>query len=226
MSELEKLAVISFGEMKIRKVYLYNKFLDETMKPYNYVQVVMLRGLIGNWKQPIFFDYDCSLTKEKLLEIISFAENSSFPIVAMVSDMGGGNRSLHTALGISAEQTWFYNPCNSKKIHVFADVPHLIKLIRNHFVDHGFILNGKEINKSVIEKLVEITEKHDLSIAYKISKENLNVVGIGRQKVKLATKLFSHTVSKALTRCGALGHFQNENWKEAAEFFKDVSSYN
>jgi Transposase protein len=45
MTELEKVCVLSFDEMKLRKKYLYDKSDDETLK-----QVVMLRGLFGNWK--------------------------------------------------------------------------------------------------------------------------------------------------------------------------------
>lgn len=103
-------------------------------------------------------------------------------------------------------------------------LPHLIKLLRNHFVDQGFVLNGKEINKDIIEKLIVLTSKIDLNIAHKISIDNLHVKGAQRQKVKYATKLFSHTISRAISRCGALGQFHSENWRECAEFFKDVSN--
>jgi hypothetical protein len=119
MTEQQKICVLSFDEMKVRKIYLYDKSNDETLKPYSYVQVVMLRGLIGNWKQPIFYDYDCKLTKNLLFNIINFVEKSGknsknnhlstsvkkifslgFHIVAMVSDLGGGNRSLLNELQI------------------------------------------------------------------------------------------------------------------------------
>lgn len=76
MSTLDNVCVISFDEMKIRKCYLYDKVKDETLKPYSYAQVVMLRGLFKSWKQPIFYDYDFKLTKEKLFEIITFVESS------------------------------------------------------------------------------------------------------------------------------------------------------
>lgn len=96
------------------------------------------------------------MTKEKLFEIISFAENAGFPVVAMVSDLGGGNRGLHKDLNISISQTSFANPVNQKKIYVFADVPHLMKLLRNYCVDQGFIVNNTEINKEIIENLIHL----------------------------------------------------------------------
>lgn len=184
------MCVISFDEIKVKSLYLYDKANDETLKPYSYVQVAVLRGLFGNWKQPIFYAYDCPMTKSILFEIIQFAENAGFPVVAMVSDLGGGNRSLHNELGINTSQTWFTNPYSSHKIHVFADVPHLIKLLRNHFVDQGFTLNGTEINKEIIEKLITFTSSTDLNIAHKISMETLHVKGNNNNSFRLVLYIF------------------------------------
>lgn len=50
MNEMDKVCILSFDEIKIRKVYLYDKANDETLKPYSYAQVFMLRGLFSNWK--------------------------------------------------------------------------------------------------------------------------------------------------------------------------------
>lgn len=144
-------------------------------------------------------------------------------MVAMVSDLGGGNRKLSKELDCTPEKPWFRNPYNDEKIFVFADVPHLIKLIRNHFLDHGFVYKGKLIEKQIIQKLLSLTDNTDLKITHKISHENLNVTGAARQKVKLATKLFSHTVSAAVRWCGNNGYFGQENWFECAEFMKQVS---
>ncbi|KAL1505709.1 hypothetical protein ABEB36_005213 [Hypothenemus hampei] len=222
LSEVQKLCVLSFDEMKIKKCYMYDKANDATLQPYNYVQVAILRGLVGNWKQPIFYDYDCAMSKAKLFEIISFVEKAGFPIVAVVSDLGGGNRALHKELGITMQQTWFLSPVSNQKIYCFADVPHLIKLLRNHFVDDGFLLNSVEINKDIIERVIQLTTSTDLNIAHKISMDTLHVKGCQRQKVKFATKLFSHTISRAITRCGMLEGLSEQNWIVCANFFKDV----
>jgi len=48
--------------------------------------------------------------------------------------MGPTNRTLWNALGISLDQTFFQHPITLKKIFIFADAPHLIKLARNHFI--------------------------------------------------------------------------------------------
>ena len=66
-------------------------------------------------------------------------------------------------------------------------------LIRPYFLDHGFMFGeNNEINKDLIVKLPSLTSKSDLYMV------NLTVKGPQRQKVKLAAKLFSQTVSAAI----------------------------
>lgn len=72
----DRVCCLLFDEMKIRKEYIYDRAEDEVLKPFSYVQVVIMRGLFKSWKQPIFFDYDMKMTAEKLLQIIKFVEDS------------------------------------------------------------------------------------------------------------------------------------------------------
>lgn len=72
----DRVCTLLFDEMKIRKEYIYDRAEDETLKPFSYAQVVLMNGLFKSWKQPIFFDYDMKMTKEKLFEIIRFVEIS------------------------------------------------------------------------------------------------------------------------------------------------------
>ncbi|KAL1487972.1 hypothetical protein ABEB36_015353 [Hypothenemus hampei] len=186
----------------------------------------MARGICSNWKQPIFYNYDCKITKNLLFQIITKLENIGYPVYAINCDLGGSNRGLWNSLNISEENTSFKNPVSDKSIHVFADTPHMIKLLRNHFLDHGYILNGKMITSKPIVDLLHNTVKLDLKIAHKLTEDLLTVKGAQRQKVKYATKLFSHTISRAVTRLGTLGHYKTEdNWRECSDFFKIINDW-
>lgn len=55
LTKMERLCVLLFDEMKIQSIYDYDKKNDTTLGPTKYVQVIMARGIFGNWKQPIFF---------------------------------------------------------------------------------------------------------------------------------------------------------------------------
>lgn len=63
--------------------------------------------------------------------------------------MSGGNQGLWKELNVNITQTYMFNPCTN--IFFFADVPNPIKLIRNWFLDYGFILkDGTLINKALL----------------------------------------------------------------------------
>lgn len=68
----------------------------------------------------------------------------------------------------------------------------MIKLIRNQFLDAGFLVDGKLITSKPIVDVMQHTAYFDLNIAHKINEIILAVKGAQKQKVKLATKLFSH----------------------------------
>ena len=55
--------------------------------------------------------------------------------------MGGSNCGLLSNLNIDVQQNVLPNPANfSRNIHVFADPPHLLKLICTNLIDHGIKL--------------------------------------------------------------------------------------
>ena len=102
-------------------------------------------------------------------------------------------------------------------------MPHLVKLIRNHFLDSEFFIHNKKVTKKSLVELFENTNGKDHNIAHKLTKEHLTVKKAGRQKVKFATQLFSHTNSKAILRMGSLGILKSGDWKECADLLKIVS---
>lgn len=75
------------------------------------------------------------MSKELLNKIIEELHSIDFNVIAMVSDMGPSNMGLWKSLNISIMNTHFKHPKTSKNIYVFADVPHLLKLARNHLLD-------------------------------------------------------------------------------------------
>ena len=77
---------------------------------------------------------------------------------------------------------------NLLRVYIFADAPHMLKLARNHLLDHGFVYCGNIIDKKCLQLLLQLRMK-DLTIAHKLTKQHLNVVGTGRQKVKPAAQL-------------------------------------
>ncbi|CAB4060218.1 unnamed protein product [Lepeophtheirus salmonis] len=103
--------------MKTQKIY----------GPHSKVQVVMMRGLVEKWKQPIWFHFDTTMTKKLLDYIIIKMESNSFEIRAIVCDLG--NHTLRSQLGIDKGNFFFTNLFDcSRVVYIFPDSPNLLKL--------------------------------------------------------------------------------------------------
>lgn len=224
-SEFDKVCILSFDEMKIRSCYEYDKVNDTVMSPSKYVQVAVIRGLFKKWMQPIYYNFDSPMTVEILMNIIKRLEEINFTVVAIISDLGPTNTAVRRDLNISEEKPYFIHPSDKlKKIFVFADVPHLIKLLRNHFVDSGFIYKDKVITTRPIAEIIQV-EKSDLKISFKVNSTHLEVAQASRQKVKFATQLFSNSVSSCIKWCVANGKCKSLNALQCAEFIKTVNDW-
>lgn len=110
------------------------------------------------------------------------------------------------------------------KVFVFSDTPHLVKLIRNHYITSGLNINGTNLTKTTIQQTIRYCAKSDVSVLYKITDNHINVGSLAKQKVKLATQLFSHTTASSIRRCYALGN-DVENPCETADFFNLVNDW-
>jgi len=176
MRKFEKLVVLTFD-----KIYLNNKIsidreTQQVVRPHKTCQCVMVRSLFSNWKQPIHYYYDKAMTKDTIFNIIACLYDVDYT-VAITSDMGPGNMALWAELeiGIAPKNSFFQHPCNvDLKVYVFADAPHLLKLLRNHFLDEGFNIDDRLIDKKCIQKVLAINVK-DLKVAFAISQYYLDV---------------------------------------------------
>ncbi|KAE9542420.1 hypothetical protein AGLY_003281 [Aphis glycines] len=149
-------------------------------------QLISAQGLTCSWKQPVFYDFQCPMTKDLLFDIISEIQNAAF------------EKNLDIT-----PTSWFINPVSKKKVHVFADVPHLLKLARNHFIDKGFVLpENVYIGKNVLEGYLKISKKSEFELAFRFSEKHINVTGTLRQNMELATQVFSNRLAEALKYCG------------------------
>jgi len=196
-------------------MYDFDKSKEQVIGPHKIVQVVMARGLVFSWKQPVFYKYDTPMTPEILNDIICNLHDIGFNVISIVNDMGPTNQRLWKNMNVSYKTPNFNHPITGNRIHVFADVPHLLKLCRNNFIDNGFIINHTTnkifIGMNTVNQLVGIS-KQDLKLPYKLSNTHLNCTGPIWQKVKLAAQLFSKSVATAISFAGKRGAITISNW--------------
>ncbi|SPP88141.1 blast:Transposable element P transposase, partial [Drosophila guanche] len=101
MPEVDKLCVLSFDEMKVAAAFEHDSSADVDYEPSTYVQLAIARGLNKSWEQPVFFDFSTLMDADTLHSIINKLHKRGYPVVAIVSDLGAGNQTLWTELGIS-----------------------------------------------------------------------------------------------------------------------------
>jgi len=143
MDANDKLVSLSFDEVYISHDICYDKISQQVIGPHKTVQVVMARGIFKSWKQVVFYKYDTPMTSDILLEIITNLYKIGYTVVSVTSDMGPTNMGLWKSMNVSHTNSSFNHPLMpDRRIHVFADAPHLLKLIRNNFLDHGFLLKN------------------------------------------------------------------------------------
>lgn len=194
----DKIAVLQFDEVHVKRAYEYDSLKDEIVGPHSRLQAVMVRGLFKNWKQLIYVDFDKNMTKIILDNLVSRLAEIGYRVVACVCDMGAANQGLWKGYEVNPTKTWFYNPRTSERIYFFADAPHLLKLIRNWLLDTGFIFsNGKIVSKEPLESLIK-DDNHEIKACHKIDSSHLNCRGTERMNVRKAAELMSHSVATAL----------------------------
>ncbi|KMQ83324.1 transposase, partial [Lasius niger] len=125
---------------------------------------------------------------------VDVTKDSDYRVIAVTCDLGPSNQKLLKALGIGVqehEKCYFQHPSNDAlKVFVFADPPHLIKLVRNHYIDQGFNYNGECIKKSCLEKLLAINRLNAYGIELEKQNDILEKMTLFIQEVKIVMKHF------------------------------------
>ena len=197
--EFRRLAVLSFDEMRLSSTPSYSP-KNDCVYVAKQAQTFVIRGLFGKWKSILYYNYDTSATRDLLLRVIEYAEVRGVRIVAVVCDMGPANTAARRELGVSASKSYFSNPTDpSRAIYFFHDVPHAIKLLRNHLFDDGLRMpDGSWIFKSLVKLVIERDGRNELRLLPRVGERHLNVKGNLRQNVRMAAQIFSRKMSMAI----------------------------
>jgi hypothetical protein len=201
-STLEKLGVICFDEMDIRRFYEFDTREKVVYGPNKKLQMAIVRGLTHPWKQPIYFDFDKKMTKDLLFDIIRHSESCGIKVIGVTFDLG--NPTIIKELALSPTNFSFRNPVDpTREVFVFLDAPHLLKLIRNHLVDEGmeFELNNEKfvVCQKDFEDILALDSGELKLTKGKLREEHVHCKKSTRQRVRLAAQLLSQTTSRAMT---------------------------
>ena len=194
--------MIAFDELDVKKRYEIELKKKVVLGPAKKLQMVLARGLTDHWKQPVFFDFNRNMTKTLLEEIVIEVEKTGMIVVGFTFDLG--NQTLKSELGFTDLNYVMPHPTDpSRKLYLFPDAPHMLKLCRNWLLDNGFQIKTESgdyvpLQKSQFDLLLNL-DCREKRITYKLQDVHLNLKGQTRQRVSYAAQLLSHTVGKAFT---------------------------
>ena len=178
------------------------------------IQAFMITSLLSKYKDVVALFPVCNLTADLLLtyanNVLSLLHECGFIVFCLISDNNRINRNMFINMCGGETKPYILNPyCPGKKLFFLFDSVHLIKAIRNNWInqtgpDQKIYFPDpfdKKILFANLNYLKEIYEKEKNSVvksAPKLSQKVLYPNSIERQNVTYALNLFDSTNCAAL----------------------------
>ena len=173
--------------------------------------VFMAVALNESWKVPCGYFLIDSLTGKERANLVTQCIQRLYDVGVTVSSLTCDGPSCHftmlSTLGakmkVPALNPSFQHPSDSnEKVHVFLDVCHMLKLVRNTFSDFGVLKdnNGECISWQYLVELHKLQEQEGLRLGNKMKSAHLQWQK-QKMKVNLASQVLSASVADALEYC-------------------------
>ncbi|KPJ09927.1 Transposable element P transposase [Papilio machaon] len=247
LPEEKKLCTLIFDEVALTPGMQYSNIWDQIMgleypesgkhiKIADHALVFMIKGIKAKFKQPLCFTFCQGATKKEILktlitDVIKKIHSCGLKVVATICDQGGPNMSAINSLYIETKEKYMRQnkeyqslafEVDDIKVFPIFDSPHLIKGIRNNFLEKNvrFIQGGKvKIAKwEHLKMLLDVdVGEDDIRMLNKLTEHHVIKEKIPKMKVKNAAQVFSQRVSATL-RFLAKHNILPKECEDTAEF--------
>lgn len=215
-----------FDEMAIRKLIQfsekgmmgYEDFLGTDpaeAKPASNCIVYMASAVNDNFHLPVAFFFITSLNAEQKTVGLKKVARAIFDCGAILMSVSFDGivsnpsmcRKLQANLDIFSKDFAPYFEIDGHRIHIFFDVSHVEKLVRNALFSQKIIHteDGKQIKWEFIERLVRIKEQNNLVMTHKLNRTHINFQR-RIMHVKTATETLSASVADSIQNLINIGH--------------------
>ena len=167
----------------------------------NSALVLMVRGILHNWKQPVaYFLVNESCSSGRLKDIINEAllhlEAMGLTVLSIISDQGSNFLSFAKDQGVSTNKPYF--EMRGKKYFVIFDPPHLLKSVRNNLLKYKLEFGHKTASWDDIKSFYQREHKLAIRMAPKLTEKHIDPNGFLKMRVKLVSQIFSHSVAAGI----------------------------
>lgn len=189
----------------------------------------MARGIYGQWKFPIAYylahsGVNKNILKELIIDIVKKLFDVGLCPKLIVCDQSTSNQSALKLLNISEENPFFF--VNGHKIFtLYYDVPHLLKSVRNNFIEACFQKDNKIFSFNDIKETYKIDKSNKKSKALiKITDSHIHPTSFQKMRVKLAVQVFSHSMSSAIRTCAETEQLLSKTAFYTADFIEFMNN--
>ena len=156
---MKRQLALAFDEMSVHPKNAFSMHFQRVIPAAHKCMVVMVRGIGANFKEILFYDFDCHMTKDLLHAILVRIEGVGGSVRALTMDLG--NPTLQSELHLARGAYYLENPSNKKKIFIFPDVPHQLKNERTHTLVLGLTFTHNGETHSLSKDDFEAAVDHD-----------------------------------------------------------------
>jgi hypothetical protein len=232
----DRVCNLMVDEISLKKGIEYNATLDVLMGvrtdlhgKYFYPScalVFLVAGRKRKWKQSVSFFFvenamSASEVMQMTLECIDRLEEIGLRVAVLSSDQGSNFCSMLTQLKVSKDNPFFMR--GDKKVFAIADMPHVLKSIRNCLLKNTIVTSADSAQWRHIEEFYRKDKQMKLRLCPKLSDRHFNMAVFGaKMKVKYASQVLSGSVAAGLVTYAALGQLPKEA-EDTAAFCRRVN---
>eukprot|EP00794_Sanderia_malayensis_P010340 gene10340-11415_t len=187
--------------------------------------VFMAVAVNSTWKIPVAYFFVDGLTGVERANFIKIClqrlHDTGAQVVSLTCDGPSCHLSMLAELGANLDINdlcvSFPNPSQEEnKVHIFLDICHMLKLIRNTLGEHGSLIDGdgKLICWSYINELHQLQDTEGLRLGKRLKSTHIQWRQ-HKMKVTLAAQTISASVADAIEFCATNLHLKQFQGSEA-----------
>lgn len=242
MTTLARHCLLVFDAMTIKSGLSYDRHHDcisgLTSDGYSYkgdcvathAFVIMARGLSCKWKIVTGYIFIrntlCPYEIHGIVhQSVCALENIGLKVHGCIMDLEINQQTFQKVYGQGEDKNYIRHPCDQeRKFWIIFDPPHILKCIRNNFLNYDIEFSGNKIARwSHILQLWKTESVRQIRMCPKLTEKHFYFNGFDKMKVKLAAQVLSNSVSAAIKTYVSFNVFP-ASYLDTAQFLSIVNN--
>ena len=214
MNDLQKCVALIVDEMYIKSEVAFSGGMlhgyaenKDGAEAATTIVTVMMQSLCGDFRDIVSYYPVKQLTGDDettyVRDAVVFLESLGMKVTSIICDNSKVNRIMMKNFGVEIADgiiTFPRHPVDpSRTLYFIIDPCHLIKCIRNNWINKGmFKINDEDVSFEYIRRLFSEDQKRTVKLAPKLTIKVVSPTNTERQRVRLAANLFSSQICSAL----------------------------